>query len=108
MVFIWRCALVQLAAKGEGGLASAVAPTVDLLGGNLLLAVVVAVYVIVVKATSLGRGLMNIWAVILLPSPAFGPLHACECVCGCGHMVLLLLLVIIIIFGTKRVCALVL
>ncbi|KAM3572272.1 hypothetical protein VYU27_005712 [Nannochloropsis oceanica] len=82
LVFIWRCVVVELAAKSEGGPAGAVAPA--MLRGSLLLAVVVAVVVVVVKATSFGRGLVMVRAVVLLLSPAHTSLYVCEYVCGCG------------------------
>ena len=56
LVFIGRCPVVELAAEGEGGPATALAPTV--LVGSLLWYLLFAVAVMVVKATSLGRGLV--------------------------------------------------
>jgi len=82
LVFIWRCIVVELAAKSEGGPTGAVAPA--MLRGSLLMAVVVAVVVVVVMATSLGRGLVMVRTLVLLLSPAHTSLYGCENVCGCG------------------------
>ncbi len=78
LVSIGRCPVVELAAKGEGAPAGAVAPAVLL--GSLLFAVAV----VVVKATSLGRGLVVVWVVVLLPIPGHAPLCVCVCVCACA------------------------
>jgi hypothetical protein len=64
--------VVELAAKGEGG--PAVTATSAVLLGSLLLAVVV----LLVKATSLGRGLVIVWVVVILPLPAHAPLCVYE------------------------------
>jgi hypothetical protein len=61
-----------LAVKGEGG--PAVAATSAVLLGSLLLAVVV----LLVKATSVRRDLVIVWVFVILPLPAHAPLCVYE------------------------------